>query len=166
MSGRLILNQIEGKSGASNIVTVPTGHRVVGVDTGSVYSPGSVIQAVKNATSSGVTIASSSATAVISTSITIRQGSRIFAFFSADMNADAADAWQIIGFKIGSTQYHDKIIEHSGTKNMNADSCYLSPTLNAGTYTVEFNSRRGSGTVTYNEGTFGEGIVIMAMEVA
>lgn len=44
MSGRLILNQIEGKSGASNIVTVPTGHRVVGVDTGSVYAPGCVVQ--------------------------------------------------------------------------------------------------------------------------
>ena len=62
MSGRLILNQIEGKSGASNIVTVPTGHRVVGVDTGSVYAPGCVIQVVhqtindeKNNTSHGIT---------------------------------------------------------------------------------------------------------------
>lgn len=44
MSGRLIVNQIEGKSGASNIVTVPSGHRVVGVDTGSVYAPGSIVQ--------------------------------------------------------------------------------------------------------------------------
>jgi len=47
MSGRLIVNQIEGKSGASNIVTVPSGHRVVGVDTGSVYAPGSIIQVVQ-----------------------------------------------------------------------------------------------------------------------
>jgi len=46
MSGRLILNQIEGKPGASNVVTVPTGHKVVGVDTGSVYAPGCIIQVV------------------------------------------------------------------------------------------------------------------------
>jgi len=47
MSGRLIVNQIEGKSGASNIVTVPSGHRVVGVDTGSIRAPGSVLQVVQ-----------------------------------------------------------------------------------------------------------------------
>jgi len=47
MSGRLIVNQIEGKSGASNIVTVPSGHRVVGVDTGSIAAPGSIVQVVQ-----------------------------------------------------------------------------------------------------------------------
>lgn len=30
--------------GSSNTISIPTGHRVVGVDTGSVYSPGSVVQ--------------------------------------------------------------------------------------------------------------------------
>jgi hypothetical protein len=30
--------------GSSNTITVPTGHRVVGVDTGSVYAPGTLVQ--------------------------------------------------------------------------------------------------------------------------
>lgn len=44
MSGRLILNQLEGKPGSGNIVTVPTGHRVVGVDTGGFIAPGMLLQ--------------------------------------------------------------------------------------------------------------------------
>ena len=32
--------------GSSNIITIPTGHKMVGVDTGSVYAPGCVIQVV------------------------------------------------------------------------------------------------------------------------
>ena len=128
---------------------------------------GSVLQVVKNFSSSAVTVNSSTATTVLSVNITIEQGNKIFTWFSGDMNANSSStSWQILGFNIGGTQYHDKIIEHSQGFNMNADHSYLTPALNAGTYTVAFNTRQGSGSVTYNEANFGEGLVIMAMEIS
>lgn len=72
MSGRLILNQIEGKSGANNIVTVPTGHKVVGIDTGSVRAPGSVIQVVQGILTSAFTcVANGTVTAITGLTATI-----------------------------------------------------------------------------------------------
>lgn len=44
MTSRIIVDQLEGKPGSGNIVTVPTGHSIVGVDTGSLRVPGTIIQ--------------------------------------------------------------------------------------------------------------------------
>ena len=134
--------------------------------TSGLSNRGRVLQTVTASSSTAITINSASATTVISTSITIQQGNRILAMFSGDMNANSAQSWQIIGFNIGGVQYHDKIIEHVANANMNADSSYLTPTLNSGTYTVAFNSRQGSGSVTYNEGNFGDGLHLIAMEIS
>ena len=92
MSGRLILNQIEGKSGASNIVTVPTGHKVVGVDTGSVRAPGSVLQVVTTNKTDVFSTTSASMTDVTGLSATITPfsaSSRILVHFSVNMGNNA-----------------------------------------------------------------------------
>ena len=44
MTSRIIVDQLEGKPGSGNVVTVPTGHSIVGVDTGSLRVPGTIIQ--------------------------------------------------------------------------------------------------------------------------
>ena len=44
MTSRLIVDQLEGKPGSGNIVTVPTGHKIVGTDTGGLIAPGMLLQ--------------------------------------------------------------------------------------------------------------------------
>ena len=56
--------------GISNTITIPSGHKLVGTDTGSVYAPGSIIQSVTYTIPSSVTFSSSSYVTAYTTSIT------------------------------------------------------------------------------------------------
>ena len=56
--------------GTSNTITIPTGHKLVGTDTGSVYSPGSIVQVITYDIPSLVTFASSGYATGYTTTIT------------------------------------------------------------------------------------------------
>ena len=69
-----------------------------------------------------------------------------------DMNADSGgSSWQMMGLRIGSTFYSEKIIEHSGGMNMNASANGLTDAMSAGQYAVQFVTRNGGGQCSYNE---------------
>lgn len=126
---------------------------------------GQIIQTKDAHSSSSVTVNSSTAQTVISTTMTVKANSKIYVHVTCDMNADSNKRWQIVGFNIAGTQYSDKIIEHTTNANMNASHMALSNALSAGTHTVTFNSRNGVGAVTYNEGNYGRGILMVLHEV-
>jgi hypothetical protein len=41
---RLVVDQLQGRTSASNTITIPTGHKINAVDAGAIFAPGSIIQ--------------------------------------------------------------------------------------------------------------------------
>ena len=95
----------------------------------------------------------------------IESGNRIGMHLDCDMNADTGgSSWQMMGLRIGSTFYSEKIIEHSGGMNMNASANGLTDAMSAGQYAVQFVTRNGGGQCSYNEANNATGIVLHTYE--
>ena len=95
----------------------------------------------------------------------IEAGNRIAMHLDCDMNADnAGSSWQMMGLRIGSTMYSEKIIEHSAGMNMNASANGLTGAMSAGNHAVQFITRNGGGQCSYNEGNTATGIVLHTYE--
>ena len=95
----------------------------------------------------------------------IESGNRIGIHLDCDMNADAGgSSWQMMGLRIGSTFYSEKIIEHSAGMNMNASANGLTGAMSAGNHAVQFVTRNGGGTCSYNEANNATGIVLHTYE--
>ena len=95
----------------------------------------------------------------------IEAGNRIAMHLDCDMNADnSGSAWQMMGLRIGSTMYSEKIIEHSAGMNMNASANGLTGAMSAGNHAVQFITRNGGGQCSYNEGNTATGIVLHTYE--
>ena len=95
----------------------------------------------------------------------IEAGNRIAMHLDCDMNADnSGSSWQMMGLRIGSTMYSEKIIEHSAGMNMNASANGLTGAMSAGNHAVQFITRNGGGQCSYNEGNTATGIVLHTYE--
>lgn len=95
----------------------------------------------------------------------IESGNRIGIHLDCDMNADTGgSSWQMMGLRIGSTMYSEKIIEHSAGMNMNASANGLTGAMSAGNHAVQFITRNGGGQCSYNEGNTATGIVLHTYE--
>ena len=95
----------------------------------------------------------------------IESGNRIGIHLDCDMNADTGgSSWQMMGLRIGSTMYSEKIIEHSAGMNMNASANGLTGAMSAGNHAVQFITRNGGGQCSYNEGNNATGIVLHTYE--
>ena len=95
----------------------------------------------------------------------IESGNRIGMHLDCDMNADnSPSSWQMMGLRIGSTMYSEKIIEHSAGMNMNASANGLTGAMSAGNHAVQFITRNGGGQCSYNEGNTATGIVLHTYE--
>jgi hypothetical protein len=95
----------------------------------------------------------------------IESGNIIGIHLDCDMNADTGgSSWQMMGLRIGSTMYSEKIIEHSAGMNMNASANGLTGAMSAGNHAVQFITRNGGGQCSYNEGNTATGIVLHTYE--
>ena len=111
------------------------------------------------------TNSSSSYQTIMSHSMTIESGNKVLMMFDADMNADSGgSSWQIIGLRIGSQVYAEKIIEHDSGKNMNATIVALTGALSAGSKTIEAITKNGGGQCSYNEMPSSYGLHLISIE--
>jgi len=126
---------------------------------------GGCIQTKVTYRNSKFTNSSNSYQVVHSHDFTVESGNLIAMHFDADMNADTSPtSWQMMGLRIGSTFYSEKIIEHSSGQNMNASASGLTGAMSAGNHAVQLVTRNGGGQCSYNEGNTGTGIVLHTYE--
>ena len=126
---------------------------------------GACIQTKRTYRGSKFTNSSGSYQVVHSHDFTVEQGNKIAIHLDCDMNADnAGSSWQMMGLRIGSTFYSEKIIEHSAGMNMNASANGLTDAMSAGPHAVQFVTRNGGGQCSYNEGNTATGIVLHTYE--
>ena len=126
---------------------------------------GACIQTKRTYRGSKFTNSSGSYQVVHSHDFSVEAGNKIAIHLDCDMNADTGgSSWQMMGLRIGSTFYSEKIIEHNGGMNMNASANGLTDAMSAGQYAVQFVTRNGGGTCSYNEANNATGIVLHTYE--
>ena len=126
---------------------------------------GACIQTKRTYRGSKFTNSSGSYQVVHSHDFTVEQGNKIAMHLDCDMNADnASSSWQMMGLRIGSTFYSEKIIEHTSGMNMNASANGLTDAMSAGNHAVQFVTRNGGGQCSYNEANTATGIVLHTYE--
>ena len=126
---------------------------------------GGCIQTKVTYRGSKFTNSSGSYQVVHSHDFTVESGNLIGMHLDCDMNADnSPTSWQMMGLRIGSTLYSEKIIEHGSGQNMNASASGLTGAMSAGNHAVQFVTRNGGGQCSYNEAVNGAGIVLHTYE--
>ena len=164
--------------GNISTVTVPTGHKLVGVDTGSVYAPGTIIQVVfGSSTGSNSGAVSTWIDSPASVTITPKSSNNkimIFADLPNNYSGETADIYlrlvrngSVVSADYYSTQgYSNTTNERAGRFNMNYQ--YLDTPASTSALTYKMQSQKSGGSTTYyvnyttNRGTHS----IVAMEVA
>lgn len=170
MGSTLSVSTLQGLTSGvnANQVVIPTGHKIIGTDAGSVYAPGHVIQVVQGIATT-ISVATTDPTTVVQASITVQQGSKVFATACGDMNPTNAGDYHYYRIYRDSSSISQVYIGQtaSGSYNLPFSISYVETSgLNAGTYTYSLKVFQGVGTITYGEIGNVQAPTIILMEIA
>jgi hypothetical protein len=167
MTSIIKADNISTVSGSGNI-TIPTGVKVVGTDAGSIVAPGHVVQVVQGL-GTAITVATSTPTTVVQASITVSQGSKVFATACGDMNPATSGDWHLYQIYRDSTGISKRYIGQTAGSSYNLPfsiSFVETAGLNAGTYTYSLKVNQGVGSMLYGENGNSQAPTIVLMEIA
>ena len=170
MGSTLSVTTLQGLTSGvnANQVVIPTGHKIIGTDTGSVYAPGSVIQVVQGI-ATAITVGTATPTTIVQANITVQQGSKVFVTGCGDMNPANAGEWHYYQIYRDSSAVSQRYIGQSAgiSYNLPFSISYVEISgLNAGTYTYSLRAFQGVGTMTYGETGNIQAPTIVLMEIA
>lgn len=128
---------------------------------------GNVIQVVK-ATPYATSVATTTYTTVASVSITVTQGSSVFALVTGNANFNGDGSWHRMRFHRDGTGVGNSTVAvgSGGSHNHVFALSLVDQALNAGTYEYTLKVQQGAGSADYGEEGAVDGPQITLMEIA
>jgi len=157
MTSIIKADNISTVSGSGNI-TIPTGVKVVGTDTGSMVAPGQVIQVVENNTTATISTTSTTPVTMMTLSITPKQStSKIILMASTPLAVSVGSSNAYASFYIYDPSGNQLSRTVTGQAGYNSDQHALFATHSPGStsaqaYAIKMGSSSGgTGTVTTDQ---------------
>ena len=167
MASILNVDQINNAAGTS-AVTIDASTGKASFPNGATLPAGSVIQVVQGV-ATATTVNTGTPTTVVQASITVSQGSKVFATACGDMNPASAGNWHTYRIYRDSTAISQRYIGQPANSSYNLpfSICFVETAgLNAGTYTYSLKVAQGVGLMSYGETGDVQAPTIVLMEIA